>query len=352
MVGQRAKEFERIKCTGKEERLNITLGGTRYLLREKLLNWRPRNSPSSNPLPSSPDSFPAISIVSLVSKIRFSFKREGHNSFEESSLRLWGEENRERKFMAKSQEHPNRTRDIKSGQESRHDGRAVMQPEQRAKVAFHSVAAESLYRILFSIGHKVGFHITRNNFYSPLPDTRNLPATLWSKTSDLLGVNLNEERQLGRLDIFESQFRKEYKEFPREATPIPFQYHVNNRAFERVDGELLYCMIRHFKPRRFLEIGSGNSTFLAAQAILKNVSEDPTNSCDLTAVDPFSSQVHQQGFPGLSTVLRCGVQELPFSRFEQLEPNDILFIASSPILKIGNNLHHLFLQVLPPIPKS
>ncbi len=227
-----------------------------------------------------------------------------------------------------------------------------MQPEQRAKVAFHSVAAESLYRILFSIGHKVGFHITRNNFYSPLPDTRNLPATLWSKTSDLLGVNLNEERQLGRLDIFESQFRKEYKEFPREATPIPFQYHVNNHAFESVDGELLYCMIRHFKPRRFLEIGSGNSTFLAAQAILKNVSEDPTNSCDLTAVDPFSSQVHQQGFPGLSTVLRCGVQELPFSRFEQLEPNDILFIDSSHILKIGSDVQYLFLEVLPRLPKG
>ena len=205
----------------------------------------------------------------------------------------------------------------------------------------------TLGQLIFSISQKFGFHITRNNFYSPLPDTRTIPDTVLSRCSDLPGVNVNDQGQVEYLERFRSQFRSEYEGLPREKSSIPSQYYLNNSMFGSVDGEILYCMLRYFKPRRCLEIGSGNSTFLAAQAVLKNANENPADRCELTAVDPYASKVHQQGFPGLSQVLRCGVQEVPLSRFQQLGPNDILFIDSSHVLKIGSDVQYLFLDVLP-----
>jgi hypothetical protein len=34
-------------------------------------------------------------------------------------------------------------------------------------------------------------------------------------------------------------------------------YHYNNGYFEAVDAEMAYCMVRHFKPSRIVEIGTG-----------------------------------------------------------------------------------------------
>jgi hypothetical protein len=224
--------------------------------------------------------------------------------------------------------------------------------QRKTKAPLYTLSIESLSRIVFSISQKFGFHITRNDFYSPIPDTRTLSATAWSECSDLPGVDMNEGGQLEYLESFQSRFRGEYDEFPREKTSVPHRYYVNNHAFESVDGEILYCMIRHFKPCQCLEIGSGNSTFLAAQAVSKNATEDPANPCELIAVDPYASKIHQQGFPGLSSVLRHGVQEIPLSRFQQLGPNDVLFIDSSHVVKVGSDVQYLFLEVLPRLQKG
>jgi predicted O-methyltransferase YrrM len=66
-----------------------------------------------------------------------------------------------------------------------------------------------------------------------------------------------------------------------------YEYYSDNGSFESGDGEILYCIIRDFKPKRILEIGSGNSTYLSAQAILKNKEEDRNYECELTVIEPL-----------------------------------------------------------------
>lgn len=122
----------------------------------------------------------------------------------------------------------------------------------------------------FPFWQKLGFHITPNHYYQPIPDTRTLKDDLWQKQSELIGIDINEEAQLNLLSFFSSKFREEYESLPRNKTLVPHQYYVDNDGFTSVDGEILYCMIRHFKPKNIFEIGSGNSTYLSAQAILKN----------------------------------------------------------------------------------
>ena len=67
---------------------------------------------------------------------------------------------------------------------------------------------------------------------------------------------------------------------------MPHQYYVSNEEFGPVDGEILYCTIRYFKPRRIIEIGSGYSTYLSAQAILRNKEENGMDY-ELIAIDPY-----------------------------------------------------------------
>ena len=197
----------------------------------------------------------------------------------------------------------------------------------------------------FPIWQKLGFHITPNHFYEPIPDTRELKDELWTRHSDLVGIEINEERQINLLTLFSSKFKDEYETFPRFKTSIPHQYYVNNGSFGPVDGEILYCMIRHFKPKRIFEVGSGYSTYLMAQAILKNKEEG--NECELTVIDPYPNKTVATGFPGLSRLIRTKVQDVPLSKFNELEENDILFIDSTHVLKIGSDVQYLYLEVLP-----
>jgi hypothetical protein len=198
----------------------------------------------------------------------------------------------------------------------------------------------------------LGIHVTYNHFYGPVPDTRVLKEDLWRIHSKLIGIQVNEKLQLDLLSRFKDDYIDEYEHFPKEKTNIPYEYYVRNRMFEAVDGEILYCMIRHFKPKRIIEIGSGYSTYLAAKAILKNMNSCDSYWCELTAIEPFPNKTLLNGFPGLSILLPNLVQDIPLSRFEELRENDMLLIDSSHVLKIGSDVQYEYLEILPRINKG
>ncbi len=207
-------------------------------------------------------------------------------------------------------------------------------------------------RKTFSIWEKLGFHVYANRFDSPIPDTRILKETIWLNLSELVGINLNWEKQFELLTVFRANFKNEYDKFPKNKTLTNHEYYLNNRNFGSIDAEILYCMIRHFKPKRIFEIGSGYSTFLSAQAIQKNKQINPRYNCELVAIEPFPTHVLSAGFPGLSELKAKRVQEIPLSEFQKLEENDILFVDSSHLLTIGSDVHYIYLEIIPRLKKG
>lgn len=203
----------------------------------------------------------------------------------------------------------------------------------------------------FHLWERKGFHITPIHYREPIPDTTTLKDDLWQKQSELVGIDINEKGQINLLSLFSSRFKEEYESFPRNKTPVPYQYYVNNGAFESVDAEILYCMIRYFKPKKIFEIGSGNSTYLSAQALLKN-KDDNNYECELIAIDPYPNDVLKAGFPGLSKLIPTKVQDIPLSEFSKLKKNDILFIDSSHVLTIGSDVQYEYLEILPRLNKG
>ena len=198
----------------------------------------------------------------------------------------------------------------------------------------------------FSIWETLGLHITPNYFESPIPDTRRLKKEIWSRRSSLTGIEMREEEQTKLLESFVNNYKADYERFPRSKTARAHQYYVDNGFFEAVDGEVLFCMIRHFRPKRVYEVGCGNSTLLAAQALREN-QKDGGLSGELVAFEPSPNVDLRRGFLGLSRLVVSKVEDVPLTTFQELGENDILFLDSSHVVRTGGDVEYEFLEILP-----
>ena len=166
--------------------------------------------------------------------------------------------------------------------------------------------------------------------------------------SDLPGVDIREEQQKQLLSAIVTRFKDEYAAIPTGASSQEFHYYRENASFEAVDAEMLFGLIRLLKPRRMYEVGSGFSTLLAADALRRNRADG--YSCHFIAIDPYPSEALQARLPSDVELWRVPVQEVSLDEFGSLCENDILFIDSSHVCKIGSDVQFLFLEVLPRIP--
>lgn len=200
---------------------------------------------------------------------------------------------------------------------------------------------------------KVGVLPVRNHYYEP--QFVYTPAELIELDKrNLVGINLNIEAQLSLLKNF-----KDLK-LPEELNANSFGFDLkllnsnnpcfkfNNGSFESGDAEVYYNMVRTLRPKTIIEIGSGNSTLVALQAIDKNISESSV-SCDIYCIEPYE-------MPWLemtnAKVIRSKVENLNLSIFDKLIQNDILFIDSSHIIRPGGDVLFNFLTVLPSLNKG
>ncbi len=197
----------------------------------------------------------------------------------------------------------------------------------------------------FELWQSHGFHVASVHYYQPIPDTRVLPLSLWNRVSDLPGVDIREEEQKQLLSEIVGRFKDEYTAIPEGASTQEFHYYLGNVAFEAVDAEMLFGLIRLLKPRRMYEIGSGFSTLLTADALRRNRVDG--YSCRFIAIDPDASAELEAKLPRDVALWRVPVQEVSLDEFESLCENDILFIDSSHVCKIGSDVQFLFLEVLP-----
>lgn len=203
---------------------------------------------------------------------------------------------------------------------------------------------------LFNAFQAQGVHVVPNHFYSPVPDTRRIPDRLFAQPSEMPGIDLDLPGQRALMNDFRARFGAEFDAFradPLSPADPPGAFSLDNGMYGPIDAEVLYGMVRANKPRRIVEIGSGYSTRLSAMAILANQREDPAYTCDLTCIEPYPSDALRAGFPGLSRLIVEPVEQIPLSTFAGLGQNDILFIDSSHVLKIGSDVQYEFLELLP-----
>jgi hypothetical protein len=204
----------------------------------------------------------------------------------------------------------------------------------------HDVLDEKTAYKLFA-GH--GYYLLRKHFYLPIPDEGDLP---YSIHSDLVGVEMNDRASLAFYEDVLARYKSEFNAYPIHQTEDPRQYYLLNGSFMAIDGNLYYSLIRHLKPKRVVEIGSGNSTLLAAAAILENKRE-ATVETELVCIEPYPNAVLQGGVPGVHQLIAKKVQDVGLDIFESLCGGDILFIDSTHVLRSGGDVWWEYCEILP-----
>lgn len=202
-----------------------------------------------------------------------------------------------------------------------------------------------LLNFIFRILQPLGIHICRNHFYDPIPDTSKLDNNIWNQPREILGIDFNVEHHEFIIDEIIPKYINECN-FSILVPNVKHEYHFGNKFFESVDAEILHCIVRHYKPKQIIEIGSGYSTFITAKAKLLNKEKDNIES-KLISIEPYPNETIKKGFPGLDIMIEKPIQEVELSLFENLNANDILFIDSSHVIKIGNDVIFEYSEILP-----
>jgi len=185
----------------------------------------------------------------------------------------------------------------------------------------------------------IGVFPIRNHYYEPLFNAKEIRKS-WEKRF-LPGIDMNIDEQLSLLSQF--NYAEELKKIPLNKNGS-LRYYYNNSSFFAGDAEYLYNIIRLKKPKKIIEIGSGNSTLMALEGIKRNKADDSNYKCKVICIEPYEMPWLEK--TGVD-VIRKKVQEVPHSFFCKLEENDILFIDSSHIIRPDGDVLFEYLEVLP-----
>jgi hypothetical protein len=186
----------------------------------------------------------------------------------------------------------------------------------------------------------VGVFPIRNHYYEPQFDYRQ-PKPDFSQDRNLPGIDWNISEQLKMLSRF--SFAHELADIPDEK-PETLQFYWNNPMFKAGDAEYWYQLIRTIQPRRIFEVGCGNSTLLAIDAIRRNQQDNPNYACEHICIEPYETPWLEEA--GVS-VVRRKIEEIELSFFSKLQENDILFIDSSHIIRPQGDVLFEYLELLP-----
>jgi len=115
----------------------------------------------------------------------------------------------------------------------------------------------------------------------------------------------------------------------------------NNGFLPGLDIIGIYGIIAKYKPSKYIEIGSGNSTKVARRSIKEN-----NLKTEITSIDPFP----RANIDHLADkVIRKPFESLPDNKFivESLNENDILFVDNSHQVFPNSDAMICFLELLP-----
>jgi predicted O-methyltransferase YrrM len=185
------------------------------------------------------------------------------------------------------------------------------------------------------------------HFYSPIPDIKEIQkhsSEIFDRSpATIPAIDTCMEEQVKLASDFVAYYRDLL--FP-DIRQEGHRYHLDNSYFSYGDGVTLYSMMRRFKPKRIIEVGSGFSS-----AAMLDVNETFFNGAiDFTFIEPYPERLF--GLLGTRDTERCRiiqepVQSVSETLFANLHENDILFVDSSHVAKIQSDVLHLLFKILP-----
>jgi predicted O-methyltransferase YrrM len=209
-------------------------------------------------------------------------------------------------------------------------------PQKASRMLFETLAARQ------DIAESAGYHVYPRTYFSPLVLRHELDIPALQHRRRLPGIEFNEASALALIDKL-GEFTKELADVPYDRSPDePFWF--SNGWFSDFDAASLYAVLRHLRPKRYVELGCGFSSLMSSRALARNATEGSPS--DAVYADPYPRTE-------IAAMLRCGrlvrerVQTVPSELFTALEAGDVLFIDTSHVVKLQSDVVHLLVTVLP-----
>lgn len=118
----------------------------------------------------------------------------------------------------------------------------------------------------------------------------------------------------------------------------------NNGFLPGLDMIGIYTMISEFKPGKYVEIGSGNSTKIAYKAI-----KEQNTHTEIISIDP---QPRAEIDRISDKIIRKPLENIDFDTIFDLEAHDILFVDNSHRILPNSDSMVFFLEILPKLKKG
>lgn len=185
------------------------------------------------------------------------------------------------------------------------------------------------------------------HFYSPIVDTEALAkerARIWPSDPQVVGIDFDDasHRQVLQ-DVLPRQLPAyDYPETLPDSDTLS-SFYTRNSQFSWLDARALFALLREWRPRRVIEVGSGYSSLLMADVNRRFLG----GACEISCIEPYPRPFLQAGVPGIARLLVQRVQDVSLDEFARLGAGDVLFIDSSHVAKTGSDVNHLYFEVLP-----
>lgn len=186
---------------------------------------------------------------------------------------------------------------------------------------------------------RLGLLPVTDTYYNPLVNPRKHLKHSLRDDRTLPGIDMNADGQLAILGSF--KYNDELRSIPMDFSDET-KFYYNNPSYAPGDSEFLYSIVRHLKPKRILEIGSGNSTLMVRNALAVNAKENAP--CEHICIEPYEMPwLEKLGIK----IERKRVEDIPLTYFKTLQAGDILFIDSSHVIRPQGDVLFEYLELLP-----
>ena len=189
------------------------------------------------------------------------------------------------------------------------------------------------------------------HYHSPIPSSRkvkDMESRIFHMPRSIPSVDLNEAEQIKLLEYFKGYYDEiPFKPYKEEG----LTYYFENEFYSYSDAIFLYCMIRHVKPKRIIEVGSGYSSC----AILDTNEIHFNGNIHCSFIEPFPERLVsliKSSTHNNINLINQDVQDTDANIFRTLSENDILFIDSTHISKVNSDVNYIFFEVLPNLNKG
>jgi hypothetical protein len=184
------------------------------------------------------------------------------------------------------------------------------------------------------------------HYYSPIPSNEDVSSHIKATkplSRDIPGIQMHQVKQRQLLESYAHL----YKDLDLPETAVPSRrYYYQNSWFSYSDAIFLHCFLRHHRPKKIVEVGSGFSSAVILDTVDRWFQEAP----EITFIEPYPDRLlslFKADDHDHHTLIDKKIQEVSLDVFRSLQAGDLLFIDSSHVVKCGSDLQLIFFDILP-----